>query len=162
MAQDVKNIFISYEDMIKIFTAIATKLDIVYNFFKQFPTNDNQTFGIMNRKPEPIAGAGMEVLARNAPTAASLALNSLEAGYLVAEAFSSEEMLNEVAAIVGEERFNKLMEASVASQKERKVKSPEQRLAEAMEAFDVAMAAKSMDAVERGGSSLDVEQSKTI
>lgn len=82
------------------------------DWYASFPADDNQTWGIMNRKPEIVAGENEEVLVSTSASAASLALESIQRGVLVTDG-ASEDMIIEMKALLGDKIFNELAVKSI-------------------------------------------------
>ena len=158
---------------------IAEIVEELKNWHDSFPANDNQTWGVMNRKPEVIAYAGYDVAITPSVTAASLVLESWKKGYLVTKG-ADEEMLAEMMEILGEEDFNELAAKTVATQDIKPVPSLKELISNASEEYFVRkeqheemmrrmleeaenVSAEELDVIEnpRKGSS-DVEPDKSI
>lgn len=116
--------------------SVIALLTPLKNFYESFPATGDVTFGVMNRKPEAVAGAGYEVLARQVPTAMSLALESLRNGRLVIVPGVTDEMLEEMKELIGEERWDELAAATASTLENKIVKSQAEVLAEALKAYD--------------------------
>ena len=169
--------------LLKKLKEIQTTANNIKAWYESFPASDNQTWGIMNRKPEIVAGAGEEVLVQDQATAMSLALLSLDRDELVIDG-ADENMILEMRRLLGEQRFDELAAKSVATLEMKPQLTDEQKLQRAIEDYEqrkadmAARAAREAEAegfVEdaeleipegwtkgRESSDLDVEPDKTI
>lgn len=106
-----------------------TKLDTLWEFYNSFPS-DNQVVAVVNRKAEPVAPAGYDLIYRAQTTAASLALESLNNGVLVTTG-ADEEMIEEMKTLLGDDIFNELAAKSVQTMELRPQPSIEEQIEQA-------------------------------
>lgn len=99
-------------------------------------TYDDGTYGIKNGKLEGIAGSGYGVLAAPAPTPYSIAINALNAGVLNLPPNCSQEMVEEVMKLLGEETFAELSQRNVKTLELHPSITDEQKLQKAREAYE--------------------------
>lgn len=145
-------------------------------WYDSFPL-DNQTWGIMNRKPEIVAGEGEEVIVATSASAASLALQSLQSGVLITDG-ADEEMLNEMRIILGDKIFNELASNSIKTMELTPQLTIEEQIAQAKKDYNLrkeyeaemakSMAEQVLNAEEVQGEELpkiskkDIEPDKTV